>query len=114
MEVTFTALMRVVSGAEIGIRKKLLEASRAPPINHRDVGLTQDPRVAIVQRMRKPSSTPRRRTRSIAAQRLYEAERLFLDFRELTPYRFRPMARTFVSFEAYERWKRAQTNPWYR
>jgi len=56
----------------------------------------------------------RRRHRSLAARRLFEAERLFLDFRELTPFRFRPFARSFDSFAAYERWKRAQTNPWYR
>jgi hypothetical protein len=55
-----------------------------------------------------------RRRSSLAARRLFEAERLFLDFRELTPFRFHPFARTFDSFAAYERWKRAQTNPWYR
>ena len=56
----------------------------------------------------------RRRRASQAARWLFEAERLFLDFRELTPFRFRPFARSFDSFAAYERWKRAQTNPWYR
>ena len=49
-----------------------------------------------------------------AADRLYEAERLFRDFAELTPYRFRPLAKSFASFAAYERWRRAQTNRWYR
>jgi hypothetical protein len=49
-----------------------------------------------------------------AAARLADAERLFADFRQLTPYRFRPFARTFTSFAEYERWRRAQTNPWYR
>jgi hypothetical protein len=49
-----------------------------------------------------------------AAGRLHEAERLYRDFVELTPYRFTPFVRSFESFEAYERWKRAQTNPWYR
>lgn len=49
-----------------------------------------------------------------AAARLAEAERLFADFVELTPYRFTPFVRTFDSFADYERWKRAQTNPWYR
>ena len=43
-----------------------------------------------------------------------EAERLYRDFVELTPHRFTPFVKTFDSFEAYERWKRAQTNPWYR
>ena len=56
----------------------------------------------------------RRRPVPRAAGWLFEAERLFLDFRELTPFRFRPFVRSFDSFEAYERWKRAQTNPWYR
>jgi hypothetical protein len=45
---------------------------------------------------------------------LAEAERLFEDFRELTPYRFRPFARSFDSFDEYERWRRAQSNPWLR
>ena len=46
--------------------------------------------------------------------RLAEAERLFADFVELTPYKFTPFVKTFDSFDEYERWKRAQTNPWYR
>ena len=50
----------------------------------------------------------------VAAERLFEAERLFLDFAELTPYRYRPFVRSFRSFREYERWKRAQKNPWYR
>jgi len=45
---------------------------------------------------------------------LFEAERLFADFVELTPYAFRPFVKSFDSFAAYERWKRAQANPWYR
>jgi hypothetical protein len=49
-----------------------------------------------------------------AAARLGLAERLFREFREPTPYPFRPFAKSFASFEAYERWKRAQRNPWYR
>jgi hypothetical protein len=49
-----------------------------------------------------------------AAGRLAESERLFADFRELTPYPYRPFARTFTTFAEYERWRRAQTNPWYR
>ena len=50
----------------------------------------------------------------VVAERLAEAERLFQDFSELTPYRFTPFVRMFDSFAAYERWKRAQDNPWYR
>lgn len=49
-----------------------------------------------------------------AARCLEEAELLFQDFRQLTPYRYRPFARTFKTFAQYERWRRAQTNPWYR
>ena len=49
-----------------------------------------------------------------AAARLLESEKLFADFVDLTPFRFKPFAKTFDSFDAYERWKRAQTNPWYR
>jgi len=58
--------------------------------------------------------TRRHRHVSLAARRLFEAERPYLHFRELTPFRFRSFARSFDSFRAYERWKRAQTNPWYR
>jgi hypothetical protein len=49
-----------------------------------------------------------------AAARLREAERLFADFVDLTPFKFTPFVKTFDSFEEYEQWKRAQTNPWYR
>ena len=49
-----------------------------------------------------------------AAARLAEAERLFQDFVELTPHKPRIFVRSFRSFEEYERWKRAQVNPWYR
>ena len=60
----------------------------------------------------------RRRQRKAADRRpgtwLREAERLYDDFRELTPYPYRPFVRTFSSFAEYERWKRAQSNPWYR
>jgi len=56
----------------------------------------------------------RNRRRDSPASRLFEAERLFDDFVALTPYRFRPFVKSFDSFAAYERWKRAQTNPWYR
>lgn len=64
--------------------------------------------------MRKKRSVESRSEDRAAAHRLFESERLFQDFRELTPYRFRPLARCFASFAAYERWRRAQTNPWYR
>ena len=64
--------------------------------------------------MVKPKRSKRRTQDTAPVRCLDEAERLFNDFRELTPYRFRPFARSFDSFAAYERWKRAQTNPWYR
>ncbi len=48
------------------------------------------------------------------AKRLLEAEDLFLRFKELTPYHFRPFAKSFKSFVEYEQWKRNQKNPWYR
>ncbi len=64
--------------------------------------------------MSRPRRIPRRRTESLATQRLFEAERLFLDFKELTGFRYRPFVKSFDSFLAYERWKRAQKNPWYR
>ncbi|HLG18256.1 MAG TPA: hypothetical protein VI895_00390 [Bdellovibrionota bacterium] len=47
-------------------------------------------------------------------QRLIEAEQLFRQFKELTPFRFHPFAKSFDSFDEYQRWKRAQKNPWYR
>lgn len=50
----------------------------------------------------------------LVAQRLFEAERLFEEFKALTPYPYHPFVRSFDSFADYERWKRAQTNPWYR
>ena len=39
----------------------------------------------------------------MAAARLFEAERLFLDFVELTPYKFKPFVKSFNSFDEYER-----------
>jgi hypothetical protein len=60
------------------------------------------------------ASRPAPRPARGAAACLEEAERLFADFRALTPRRFRPFARSFRSFADYERWRRAQTNPWYR
>ena len=54
-----------------------------------------------------------KRERGVAA-RLAAAERLFADFKDLTPYPYRPFARAFDTFAEYGRWKRAQTNPWYR
>jgi hypothetical protein len=61
------------------------------------------------KRRARPPAPPRS-----AAARLHEAERLFRDFATLTPYRFKPFVKTFDSFSEYERWKRVQTNPWYR
>ena len=63
------------------------------------------PRGRRVRRARVPRSP---------SARLAEAERLFADFVELTPYKFKPFVKTFDSFAEYERWKHAQTNPWYR
>ena len=48
------------------------------------------------------------------AQRLIESERLFQEAKELSPYPFRQFTKSFDSFEEYERWRRAQKNPWYR
>jgi hypothetical protein len=43
------------------------------------------------------------------------AERLFLDFAALTPYpRPKPFTKSFETFAEYERWRRAQRNPWNR
>jgi len=64
--------------------------------------------------MRRKRVSRRTAPGGVAARRLAEAERLFQDFRELTPYRFRPFVRSFASFAQYERWRRAQKNPWYR
>lgn len=55
----------------------------------------------------------RKRSDSVVA-RLLEAERLFEEFKVLTPYPYKPFVRTFDTFDEFERWKRAQTNPWYR
>lgn len=48
------------------------------------------------------------------SQRLFEAEALFRDFEQVTPFEFVPFVKTFDSFEAFEDWKRGQDNPWYR
>jgi hypothetical protein len=63
---------------------------------------------------RRLATRPAPRPARSAAARLEEAERLFADFRALTGRRFRPFARSFRTFADYERWRRAQTNPWYR
>jgi hypothetical protein len=70
-----------------------------------------NPVMATARRRRRPARNGNLRS---AAARLREAERLFTDFAELTPYPFKPFTRSFDSFDEYERWKRAQTNPWYR
>jgi hypothetical protein len=50
-----------------------------------------------------------------AAARLAEAERLYRDFAALTPFqRPKPFTKSFDSFADYERWRRAQRNPWNR
>ena len=66
----------------------------------------------MVRRFPEPRRAPKRR--ASAASRLAEAEQLFEDFRDLTPFRFTPFAKSFTTFAQYERWRRAQTNPWYR
>jgi len=68
----------------------------------------------MIRPMSRTRGIARRSGNASAARRLHEAERLFQDFTELTPFRFRPLAKSFASFSAYERWRRAQTNPWYR
>ena len=70
---------------------------------------TSRPRRIIGRRSWKRLGAPRS-----AAARLAVAEALFQDFKELTPFEFAPFARSFDSWEQYERWRRAQTNPWYR
>ncbi len=69
---------------------------------------------AILALMRKKPGAEERLAKVSPAARLHEAERLFQDFKELTPFRFRPFAKSFASFSEYERWRLAQTNPWYR
>jgi hypothetical protein len=59
-------------------------------------------------------STLRPKRRESPAARLFEAEALFQEFARLTPYRYEPFVKTFDSFDEYERWRRAQKNPWYR
>jgi len=63
---------------------------------------------------RRRRTRPRRSAPRTPAERLREAERLYADFVQLTPWPFTPFVKTFDSFDDYERWKRAQTNPWYR
>ena len=66
-------------------------------------------RPVAVRKRRVPPGVPRS-----AGRRLEEAERLYRDFCALTPFRRpKPFTRSFDSFSAYERWKRAQRNPWY-
>lgn len=65
-------------------------------------------------RSRRADARRRRAPTETAAGRLAIAESLFRDFRALTPYPFRPFVKSFDSFDEYETWRRAQTNPWYR
>jgi hypothetical protein len=66
------------------------------------------------RKTRRPQRPLRKAERQTPAGRLAEAEALYTDFVALTPYRFRPFVRSFDSFDDYHRWRRAQTNPWYR
>jgi hypothetical protein len=84
---------------------------------HSSVGRAASESVSVytarmVERRRRAGA--RRAALRTPAARLREAERLFADFVELTPRPFTPLVKTFDSFAEYERWKRAQTDPWYR
>ena len=58
---------------------------------------------------------PQPRVPRSAARRIAEAEQLFEQFVLLTPVpRPRPFTKSFSSMAAYERWRRAQRNPWNR
>ena len=70
--------------------------------------------MAARRKTRQPQRPLRDTATQTPARRLAEAEALYNDFVALTPYRFRPFARSFDSFDEYHRWRRAQTNPWYR
>jgi hypothetical protein len=73
--------------------------------------------MATARRTRAPRSAARPKGPTAprsAEARLDAAEALFHDFCELTPFRYRPFVRSFDSWDDYERWRRAQTNPWYR
>lgn len=74
------------------------------------LGSVAAPRSARQQRRTKRMSSDGRSP----GARLAAAEALFQDFVAVTPYPFRPFVRSFDSFDEYERWRRAQTNPWYR
>jgi len=66
-------------------------------------------------RRRSPSSHPRAKAPRSAAARLAEAERLFREFERLTPHPYpKGFTKSFSSWAAYERWRRAQSNPWLR
>jgi hypothetical protein len=70
--------------------------------------------MARVSRKKATVARPRVTPPRSAAARLDAAEALFQDFKELTPFRFRPFVKSFDTWDDYERWRRAQTNPWYR
>ncbi len=70
--------------------------------------------MARVSRKKATVAPPRGKPPRSVAARLDAAEALFQDFTELTPYRFRPFVKSFESWDDYEHWRRAQTNPWYR
>lgn len=72
------------------------------------------PVVTFARRHRRKSNGRPAPPRSAAA-RLAEAERLYRDFAQLTPYPYpKPFARSFVSWSEYEQWRHAQTNRWLR
>ena len=64
--------------------------------------------------MTSETNDARKEVSDIVSQRLFEAEALFRDFEQVTPFEFRAFVKTFDSFEAFERWKSVQDNPWYR
>lgn len=66
------------------------------------------------RKVRRRRRSALRRPADPVAERLFAAERLFQEFKALTPYRYKPFGKSFESFDEYERWKRAQKNPWYR
>ena len=45
-------------------------------------------------------------------QRLDQSEQLLEEARQLNPRPLRPFAKSFRSFADYERWRRAQKDPW--
>lgn len=70
---------------------------------------------SVLTRRRKRVRHPRPAPPRSAAERLAESERLFREFAQLTPYPYpKGFTKSFSSWAEYERWRRAQTNPWLR